>query len=186
VSERDPGAVELPEEAPASTREGRLVRRSTQRGERLGGFIYGTILTISVVVTAGRAYPHGSGHVALLVFVTTGVFWLAHVYAHALARSVAHSERLSFAELRTIARDEAALIEASFPAIGALVLGSIGLISHQAAIWTALALGLIVLGIQGIAFARIARMGMRGTILVCGINLGLGLFIVALKIAVTH
>ena len=54
-------------------------------GERLGGFIYGTILSLSVLVGAAKAYPHHAWKVVVLLAVTATVFWLAHVYAHSLA-----------------------------------------------------------------------------------------------------
>src|SRR5262249_33874168 len=66
-------------------------------GERLGGYIYGTIVVLSVVVAGAKAYPHSPGHIAAFVLVTTVVFWLAHVYAHALGHSVSHDEHLSLA-----------------------------------------------------------------------------------------
>jgi hypothetical protein len=62
-------------------------------GERLAGYIYGTIVVLSVDVAGAKAYPHSPGHVAVLVLVTTCVFWLAHVYAHALAARARWSRR---------------------------------------------------------------------------------------------
>jgi hypothetical protein len=76
-------------------------------GERLGGFIYGTVVVLAVVVAGGKAFPDGPGHIAVLVVITTLVFWVAHVYAHGLAYSVAHDQHRSLAELRHIARREA-------------------------------------------------------------------------------
>ena len=43
-------------------------------GERLGGYIYGTIIVISAIVAGARAYEHSLGHVALLVALTALVF----------------------------------------------------------------------------------------------------------------
>jgi hypothetical protein len=155
-------------------------------GERLGGFVYGTIVVLAVVVTGAKAYPHEPGHVAILVVITTGVFWLAHVYSHGLAHGVGHDEHLSFDELRHIARREAAILEAGLPPVVALLLGATGLLSDEAAVWLAVALGLVVLGAQGVVFARIERLGRLGTLAVVAANLGLGLLLVALKAAVTH
>jgi len=79
-------------------------------GERLGGFIYGTIVALAVVVAGARAYPHGAGHIAALVAATSVAFWVAHVYSHALVHSVASDEHISVAELRHIARREGSIV----------------------------------------------------------------------------
>jgi hypothetical protein len=155
-------------------------------GERLSGFIYGTIIALAVLVAGARAYPHAAGTIAALVAVTSVVFWLAHVYSHALAQSVAKEEHLSLAELRYIARREASIIEAAVPLCGALLLGSFGLVSTKVAVWIAFVLGLAVLAVQGIVFARAERLGPLGTLAVVTANLGLGVLLVALKLLVTH
>src|SRR4029450_13763521 len=79
-------------------------------GGRLAGFIYGTIVTLSVVVAGARAHPQGPGHVAVLVAVTCLVFWIAHVYAHALGHSAALGEHLSLGELQRIGRREGSIV----------------------------------------------------------------------------
>ena len=155
-------------------------------GERLGGFIYGTIVVLSVVIAGGKAYPTDPGHIAWFVAVTIVVFWLAHVYAHGLAHSVSHDEHLSFAELRRIAHREASLLEAAVPSVVALLAGALGLISENAAIWLALALGLVVLAAQGFLFARAERLAWLGTLVVVALNLGFGILLIALKLVVSH
>ena len=115
-------------------------------GERLGGFVYGTIVVLSVIVAGLKAFPHGLWHVALLVAVTTVVFWLAHVYAHGIAFSLGHNEHLSLAELDHIGRREASIVGAGVPPELALVLGATGLLSDHVATWLAFGLGLLVLG----------------------------------------
>ena len=155
-------------------------------GERLGGFIYGTIVVLSVVIAGGKAYPTEPGHIAWFVAVTIVVFWLAHVYAHGLAHSVSHDEHLSFAELRRIAHREASLLEAAVPSVVALLAGALGLISENAAIWLALALGLVVLAAQGFLFARAERLAWLGTLVVVALNLGFGILLIALKLVVSH
>jgi hypothetical protein len=88
--------------------------------------------------------------------------------------------------LKRIARHEAAILEAAVLPMGALLLGSIGLLSSSAAGWTAIGIGLAVLAIQGIVFARAEKLGMLGTVVVVALNLGLGLVLVGLKVVVTH
>jgi hypothetical protein len=155
-------------------------------GERLGGFVYGTIVVLAVIVAGAKAYPKDPGHVAAVVIVTTVVFWLAHVYSEALAHSITSNEHLSFAELRRIAHHEAAILEAAVLPVAALLLGSFGVLSASASGWVALGLGLAVLAIQGIVFARTEKLGPLGTVVVVALNLGLGLVLVALKVVVTH
>ena len=155
-------------------------------GERLAGFIYGTIVVLSVLVAGGQAFPEDARRIAAMVVVTSVVFWFAHVYAHALAHGVAHDEHLSFADMRRIARREASVVEAAVPPLAALLLGVVGVMSTRSAVWTAFALGLVVLGAQGIVFARVERLGLSATIGVVAANVGLGVALVALKVLVTH
>ena len=155
-------------------------------GERLGGFVYGTIVVLSVIVTGLKAFPHGLWHVALLVAVTTVVFWLAHVYAQGIAFSVGHDAHLSLAELRGIARQEASIVGSGVPPEGALVLGAAGVISDQVATWSAFGLGLAVLALVGLRFARIERLGPGRTAVAILANLALGLALIGLKVLVVH
>jgi hypothetical protein len=155
-------------------------------GERLGGFIYGTIVVLAVVVAGARAYQHDAGNIAALAAVSVVALWLAHVYAHGVAHSVSRREHLSVAELRQIARREGSIVEAALPPIGALLLGAVGVVSTKGAVWLALGLGLVVLAAQGVAVARIERLGWLGTLGVVTANLGLGVLLIGLKLVVTH
>ena len=155
-------------------------------GERLGGFIYGTIVVLAAVVAGARAYPHEAGYIAVLVGVTSVVLWLAHVYAHGLAHSVAHDQHLSLVELRYIARREGSIVEAAVPPVAALLLGAFGVVSTQVAVWAAIGLGLLVLAVQGFTFAHVERLGGLGTVLVVATNLALGVVFVGLKLLLTH
>jgi hypothetical protein len=155
-------------------------------GERLGGFVYGTIVVLSVIVTGAKAFPHEPGHVALLAGVTTVVFWLAHVYADGLAFSIVHDAHLSLAELGHIARREAAILLSGVPPEVALVLGALGLISEEVAVWLALGLGLAVLGAAGVVFARVERLGRVGALGVVLANMALGIVLIGLKVLIVH
>lgn len=155
-------------------------------GQRLSGLIYGTVIVISVVVAAARAYPHDAGHIAAVVGVTSVVFWLAHVYAHGIAESVADDQRFSLTRLRRLARREASIVEAAIAPFVALLLAAFGLLSTQVAIWLAIGLGLAVLLLQGIIFARMERLGPLATLGVVTANLFLGVVLVGLKLLVSY
>ena len=155
-------------------------------GERLAGFVYGTIIVLAVLVAGARAYPNEAGHIAALVAVTSVVFWLAHVYAHGLAESVAKDEHLSLTNLRRIARREGSIVEAALPPVAALLLGAVGLMSTRTAVWVAFGLGLALLVVQGIVFARVERLGRFGTLAVVTANLCLGAVLVVFKLLVSY
>jgi len=166
-----------------------MTRSSEERsaaGRRLAGFIYGTIVALSVLVGGARAFPDSPGRIAVLVTATCATFWLAHVYAHGLAHSVAHREHLSVNELALIARREWSIVEAAAPIVAALLLGAVGVLSAKTAVWTAFAVGLVVLALQGLVFARVERLRWPATLLVLTVNLGLGLVLIALKLALAH
>jgi hypothetical protein len=139
-----------------------------------------------VLAAGAKAYPHNAWKIVVLIAVTTVVFWLAHVYAHSLGHVLAQDRHLSVAELRRIARHEAAIVEAAVPPLAAMLLAAFGLISTRASIWIAYGLGLAVLVATGLVFARVERLGLLGTLVVVALNLALGLILLALKIAVTH
>lgn len=162
------------------------LQEHTARGERLAGFVYGTIIALAVLVAGARAFPDEAGHIAGLVLTTTVVFWLAHVYARGLGDSVARERRLTLAELRSVARHEAAVIEAALLPVAALVLGAIGVVSTHFAIWLALGTGLAVLAAEGILFARVERLGWLGTLVIVSVNLALGVALIGLKLVVSH
>ncbi len=158
----------------------------TAMGERLGGFIYGTIVVLSVLVAGSRAYPDDAGRIAVLLVVTSTVFWLAHVYAHGVADSIGREEHISLPALRRMARREGAIVEATLPPVVALLLGAFGVVSTDAAIWLAFALGLLVLAVEGLVVARVERLGALGTVGLVAANLALGLTLVVLKLVVAH
>lgn len=164
-----------------------LVRlRGAALGERLGGFVYGTIVALSVIVTGTKAFPSEPGQVAVLVAVTTLVFWLAHVYAHGIAFSVGRNQHLSLAELGQIGRREASIVAAGVPPATALVLSAVGVLSEHGAVRLAFGLGLAVLGATGLVYARVERLGYLRTVVAVSANLALGIALIGLKVLVVH
>jgi hypothetical protein len=169
---------------PRDTSTARLGRALT--GDRLAGFVYGTIVVLAVLVGGVRAFPDDAGRIAAMAVVTSAVLWVAHVYAHALAHSVAHDQRVSLGELRLIGRREAALVEAAVPPVAALLLAVFDVTSTTTAVWLAFGAGLVVLAAQGVVFARVERLRWPASLLIVAANVGLGLVLVALKVVLSH
>ena len=158
----------------------------TTEGDRLAGYIYGTIVALSVVVEGARAYPEHPADVAAFVAVTSIVFWLAHVYAHWVGHTVTRGGRLSLGELRHLAWRELPLIEAALLPMLALVLGEVGLVSVSHCYWLAVGLGMILLVGQGVRFARLERLGFLASCGVVAANGLLGLLLIGLKLVASH
>lgn len=160
--------------------------RLTVAGERVAGFTYGTLVALSMVIAGAKVYPDGPAQIAVFVVLTTVGLWLAHVYAHTVGQSVSHGRRVRLAELRHIARREGAMVEAALPPTVPLLLAAFGVISTQLAIWVAFGLGLVVLALQGLQFARIERLGRLQTVAAVAANVGVGLILVAVKLVLAH
>jgi hypothetical protein len=150
----------------------------------LEGTVYGTIVALSVI--AAGSERAGSWRLATLVAATAIVFWIAHVYARALADSVESRTRLTMRRLSHLARHESAIPLAAVPLVGALVLGALGIMRETRAVWLALGLGVATLGAAGWRYARIEELGRWPTVMALAANLGLGLAVVGLKVAVAH
>jgi hypothetical protein len=154
------------------------------RGERLAGFIYGTIVVLSAVIAGAKAFPNGMGHIAALALVTAGVFYLAHVYAHALGRSAQTGQHLSFSAVKHIAWQEASLIAAAIPPVLMLFLGELGVLSPKTSVWAAIGVGLAVLALQGVVFARIEKLRFFRAVIVVVLNVSFGVVLILLKVLV--
>lgn len=170
----------------ASPRADHARRKAAGAHERLPGFIYGTLVVLTMIVVGAKAYPDEPGVVAALVVVTAAVLWLAHVYAHGVALSVSEEKRLSLAELRRLARREGSIVQAALPPVAPLLLAAAGVISTQVALWSAIGVGLVVLGVLGLRFARIRRLGTVRTCAAVAANLAFGVLVVALKLLLAH
>ena len=63
--------------------------------------VYGLLLATSVIAISPVGDPLDAGRVGLAVFVTAGVFWLAHVYANLLGIGVSEEQALTRAAVAT-------------------------------------------------------------------------------------
>ena len=115
------------------------------------------------------------------------VFWLAHVYAHALAWRLDSNEGFSRASLRPDRAPASgrSCRPRSSPRSRSLA-GGLGLISARAAYLIAIGYGVVALIWWGFVFARKERMSVLATTAVVLINASFGLCIVLLKEFVGH
>jgi hypothetical protein len=155
-------------------------------GGGLAGTVYGTIVVMAVIAAGSRGDDTDAWRLASVVVATVLALWVAHVYAHGLAESVAADRRLSWLELRGLAHREASIPLAAVAPVGALVLGALEVIREQSAIRLALGLGVAALAIQGVRYARIERLGPAETVVSVALNLLLGLAIVVIEVALAH
>jgi hypothetical protein len=137
-------------------------------------------------VTATYASVRDPWRIAVIVWSTAFVLWIAHLYSHGLSESLARGKRLDRAELRSVARRERGILLAAAGPSLALILGATGLLAENTSVWLALGVGLAILAVEGLRYARLERLGLLGTLKITASNLALGVLVVVLKVAVAH
>jgi hypothetical protein len=151
----------------------------------IAGTVYGTIVVMATI-TAAYGSQQDPWRLAVIVWSTALVFWIAHLYAHGLAESISRQQRVSGSELAHIARREVGiLLAAALPSL-ALLLGALGVVRDSRSVWLALILGLFTLAGEGIRYARLETLGWTATAVIVAANVSLGLLVVLLKVAVAH
>lgn len=147
--------------------------------------IYGTILVMAVIAALSHDDTVTSAELIAGVLATTFVFWIAHVYAEVLGSRVEQeSGRPTLAGVAVAARGEWPLVEAALLPVLALLLGVVGLVETDTAVFIAIGAGVVELFGYGIAAGRALRLSRGGVIVVAMVNGALGLVIVLLKVLV--
>ena len=154
--------------------------------ERIASTVFGTLTAMATVTAYGRAFQHNPWKVEELVVTTAIVLWIGHVYAHGLSESIHQRHPLRAGSLWFVAQRELGILLAAVLPCLALTLGGIGLLSERNSIWLALALGLATLAVEGVRYARIEHLRPGATFVAVALNVGLGLLVVVLKVAVLH
>lgn len=164
---------------------GRVARVALGHGHEVAGVVYGTVVAMATL-TAAYANVKDPWKLAAIVWTTLFVLWIAHLYSHGLGESIVRGRRLDAAELKSVARRELAILLAAAGPSVPLLLGAIGVLRLATSVWLALGIGLGTLGLEGLRYARLERLSVLGTFAVTGANLALGVFVIGLKLAVTH
>jgi hypothetical protein len=152
------------------------------RAPDTAGAIYGTIAAMAVIAGAARHPSHG--RVLALAVATLAVFWLAHVYAHALAHHLRGAKRLDWPAIRAAMAEERTMLEAPALLLLLLALGGIGLLDDHLAVRLALWAGVAQLVAWGIAYARRQRWGWPTAVTAGAVNGTFGLIIVVLEVLI--
>ena len=167
-----------------------MVHSRTASRPFLGGFVteasvYGTILVSGMIVVAG-GYGATSWQTFLGVIGTVIVFWAAHVYAGALVEyGVNKAEDPSMGTaVRLSLRHSLGFLTSAVPPSVVLLLGALRAVPDDVAVWTALWLGVLILGALG--YSAFSLRGSPWPIRILG-SLGtaaLGVAMILLKVIV--
>jgi hypothetical protein len=158
------------------------VRAAAKRD--VGEAVYGLILATSVIVVSRQYNPDHAGITAVTVIGTAVVFWLAHLYAGALALDMSERRRPTRAEMREVVDRHWPLVQAGILPTAILLLGPIGLVGDAAAQSIAIGSCLAELATIGVIAARAAG-GRGAVVLLSGATaFSLGVVIVLLKVVV--
>lgn len=152
----------------------------------IAGTVYGTIIVMATLTAGSNAGLTDAWRLSVIVAATVLVLWIAHVYAHALAESLERRRRLDRRELTSVARRELAIPAAAVAPVAALVLGASGVLEERTAVWLALGIGVVTLGVQGARYAAVEQLGRGATRVAIALNVFLGLVIVALEALLAH
>jgi hypothetical protein len=154
-------------------------------GGGVANVVYGTVVVLAALTAAYGSENH-PWRLAVVVFTSVVVLWVAHVYAHALSHSLETQKQLSAGELVHVGRRELGIVLSAIGPMVALLLGAAKVFDETVAIWLAFGVGLLTLAVEGVRYAQLERVGPLGTLVAIALNVALGLFLVALKVAVAH
>jgi hypothetical protein len=168
--------------APMARATARISRWRAFRPPDSAGAIYGTIATMAVIAGAARGSSHG--RVLALAVGTVAVFWLAHVYAHALAHHLRGARRLDWPAITAAMAEERTMLEAPAVMFLLLALGGIHLLDTHLAVRLALWVGVAQLVAWGVAYARGQRWGWSTSVTAGVVNGAFGLVIVVLEVLI--
>jgi hypothetical protein len=141
--------------------------------------IYGTIITASVLASAGDELA--AGPLAVSVVITIAVYWLVDVYSELLGGHFERGRLPSWEEVRTAMFVAWPMISASFIPLVVLGLGRLSGLSHSSAATGALASALAMLVIYAWTAGHAAQLRGGRLAFVTSIAAVLGILMIVLK-----
>jgi len=147
--------------------------------------IYGTVLVGGMIVATGPLQAT-SWETFLSVVSTVVVFWAAHMYAGIIARSGRSADGMSLGPaIRRSFRNSLGFLTSALPPCVILLLGATRVVPDTLAIWTALWLGVVILGIVGFRIFSLRSDNWTIRIIGCLGTAAFGVAMIVLK-AVIH
>jgi hypothetical protein len=141
--------------------------------------LYGAIVAATVLATVS-AHGEGAAYIAIATGIVLGIYWMAHVYTHALSVQFGGDQRHLLRRLRTSAIHEASVLSGGLPALVVYVLAVIAGAEPSTAAFVALYFSVGLLIAAGYVGAHAA--GLTGRAVVAE-AVGAGLFGVVIIIA---
>jgi hypothetical protein len=142
--------------------------------------IYGSILVAALISSLDEEHAT-AGAMVLAVGSTMVVFWLAHVWADAMAARIERSAPLSFARLRKMARRQWPMLQSAAIPLALLALAAAGAWSVTAGVDLALAASVAQLAAWGAFIGLRTSSTWLGALLAGSVDAAFGLVIVVLK-----
>lgn|SRR5512132_1457917 len=155
-----------------------------ERAENLASGIYGTILSTALIAAYSEDQSSQPLAVALAVVSTSLVFWLAHAYAGMLAHAAAQRSG-ALAVMRAELARQWPVVTGSIPPVLPLLLAPLGAVSDDTAESLAIATGIAVLAVWGIAIQLRRGRGVIGVAIGAAESAFFGVLVVSLK-ALVH
>jgi hypothetical protein len=161
----------------------RLVPHFGMRDRPISSVIYGTVSVVALIVVGTQA----SGSVGrLLVFaaVSMVVIWGVHVYASVLAEAGASGLHWRSAAAKGL-HDELGVLEGAAAPLLILVLGAVGALDEDRAVWYSVWCGVLLLALLPLVWLRRRGSPWLQCVAAAAISGFFGLLLVVLK-AVVH
>ena len=148
--------------------------------------VYGLIL-VSGMIVVSHSLVGTSFNAFITVIVTVIVFFAAHVYAGTLARLAATDGAAGLlASVRASVRHSLGMLVASVLPLVVLLLGATRVVDDEAAIWTALIIDTVLLGVLGWFAVSRWTVHVWPRFVSAIITAAFGLVLVALKAIIHH
>ena len=145
--------------------------------------IYGSLLVVTLVAAQARS-DAVTAFIAGTVVVGVGVFWLTEVWTELIA--IRTRGPIARGEVLAIARAELPMLSAAVIPTILLLTASFGITTPDQAANLAMAAGIVQLFAWGLVVGLAMRRGWVPALVVALVDVGLGLVIVTLKVAVLH